>query len=200
MPGPLAGDAELGESAVALGKRLWEKRVGSWLPALLDSGRRSQDEHGDVAFLLEPDLKESRGGQRDLQVLSLMADSDPGRRCGGQRPTARKSRRLTPFGPSRAAAARPAPERTPDARGPGPRRRRHGPGWQGSPDARRSRTRGAPSPGSPRMPFAERAHGWPGLEAGPARPTGPSGRAWSSGTTRWPSPMGLRSPTIRLWR
>ncbi len=74
---PLAGDAELGDRAIALGKRLWEKRVGTWLPALLDARARSQDEHGDVAFLLEPDLKESRGGQRDLQVLALMAKVTP---------------------------------------------------------------------------------------------------------------------------
>ena len=29
---PLAGDIELGPRLVALAKRLWEKRVGEWLP------------------------------------------------------------------------------------------------------------------------------------------------------------------------
>ena len=73
----VVGDAELGQRMVVLGKRLWEKRVGTWLPAVLDARARAQYEHGDVAFLLEPDLKESRGGQRDLQVLSLMARVTP---------------------------------------------------------------------------------------------------------------------------
>ena len=77
MPGLLAGDAELGSRLLALGKRLWEKRVGHWLPAVLDARAEAQDAHGDVAFLLEPDLKESRGGARDLQLLSLMAAVTP---------------------------------------------------------------------------------------------------------------------------
>jgi [protein-PII] uridylyltransferase len=74
---PIAGDMELGSRAIALGQRLWEKRVATWLPAVLDARARAQDAHGDVAFLLEPDLKESRGGERDLQVLSLIATVTP---------------------------------------------------------------------------------------------------------------------------
>jgi len=74
---PVAGDMELGQRTVALGRRLWEKRVGSWLPAVLDARARSQEAHGEVAFLLEPDLKESRGGERDLQVLSIMETVTP---------------------------------------------------------------------------------------------------------------------------
>ena len=74
---PLAGDVELGSRLVALSKSLWEKRVAKWLPLVLDARARSQDAHGDVAFLLEPDLKESRGGARDLQLLSLMAAVTP---------------------------------------------------------------------------------------------------------------------------
>ncbi len=74
---PLAGDAELAARFSALGKRLWEKRVGTWLPAVLDTRERAHEAHGDVAFLLEPDLKESHGGERDLQVLALMAGVTP---------------------------------------------------------------------------------------------------------------------------
>ena len=74
---PLAGDEQLGLRTVALGKRLWEKRVATWLPAALEARAASQEAHGDVAFLLEPDLKESRGGARDLQLLSLMATVTP---------------------------------------------------------------------------------------------------------------------------
>jgi [protein-PII] uridylyltransferase len=74
---PLAGDAGLGARTVALGKSLWEKRMGTWLPAVLDARARSQDARGDVAFLLEPDLKDSGGGARDVQLLSLMAAVTP---------------------------------------------------------------------------------------------------------------------------
>jgi [protein-PII] uridylyltransferase len=74
---PLAGDLALAERTVALGQRLWEKRVASWLPALLDGRAKAQEAYGDVAFLLEPDLKESRGGERDLQALALMAKVTP---------------------------------------------------------------------------------------------------------------------------
>ena len=74
---PLAGDEELAARVSVLGRRLWEKRVSSWLPAVLEGRARSQDVNGDVAFLLEPDLKESRGGLRDLQVLALMAKVTP---------------------------------------------------------------------------------------------------------------------------
>jgi [protein-PII] uridylyltransferase len=111
---PLAGDMELAERTVALGKRLWEKRVGTWLPALLDTRALAQEARGDVAFLLEPDLKESRGGERDLQLLSLISAvtpvaatvmADERLKAAGeflhavrvelQRPDARRSERLT---------------------------------------------------------------------------------------------------------
>jgi [protein-PII] uridylyltransferase len=74
---PIAGDEELAARVSVLGHRLWQKRVGNWLPAVLDGRARSQEVNGDVAFLLEPDLKESRGGLRDLQVLALMATVTP---------------------------------------------------------------------------------------------------------------------------
>ncbi len=74
---PIAGDMELGAKLVALGKRLWEKRVGAWLPAVLDTRERARQAHGDVAFLLEPELQEGRGGLRDLQVLGLLAAVTP---------------------------------------------------------------------------------------------------------------------------
>jgi [protein-PII] uridylyltransferase len=74
---PVAGDAELGTRAVALGRRLWEKRVGQWLPAVIESRAHVQEAHGDVAFMLEPQLQEGRGGLRDLQLLGLMAAVTP---------------------------------------------------------------------------------------------------------------------------
>ena len=76
-PGRWPATSSLAHAWSHSAKSLWEKRVGKWLPAVLDARARSQDTHGDVAFLLEPDLKESRGGARDLQLLSLMAAVTP---------------------------------------------------------------------------------------------------------------------------
>jgi [protein-PII] uridylyltransferase len=74
---PVAGDIELGAKVVALGRRLWEKRTGVWLPAVLDARERSREAHGDVAFLLEPELQEGWGGLRDVQLLALLATVTP---------------------------------------------------------------------------------------------------------------------------
>jgi [protein-PII] uridylyltransferase len=74
---PVAGDMELGAKVVAAGRRLWDKRVGTWLPAVLEARGASRRAHGDVAFLLEPDLQEGSGGLRDLQLLDLLASVTP---------------------------------------------------------------------------------------------------------------------------
>ncbi|HMK96451.1 MAG TPA: [protein-PII] uridylyltransferase, partial [Acidimicrobiales bacterium] len=74
---PIAGDPELASQLVALVKRLWAKRVGKWLPEVLASRAASEAAHGDVAFLLEPELQEGRGGLRDVQLLSLVAAVTP---------------------------------------------------------------------------------------------------------------------------
>jgi [protein-PII] uridylyltransferase len=74
---PVAGDQALAAKLVALGHRLWDKRVGRWLPRAMAARADAQRADGDVAFLLEPDLQESRGGLRDVQLLSLMAAVTP---------------------------------------------------------------------------------------------------------------------------
>ena len=74
---PVAGDPELAANLVTLGRRLWDKRASRWLPLVLDSRDGSSDLHGDVAFTLEPELQEGRGGLRDVQALSLLAAVTP---------------------------------------------------------------------------------------------------------------------------
>jgi len=74
---PVAGDPDLAAGLVALGRRLWEKRAAKWLPLVLERRASSRNVHGDVAFMLEPELQEGSGGLRDLQVLSLMATVTP---------------------------------------------------------------------------------------------------------------------------
>lgn len=65
----LAGDAELtGELATAALDR-WRKKSKRYLTLLRDSAIARQARFGEVAYLLEPDLKEGRGGLRDIHVL-----------------------------------------------------------------------------------------------------------------------------------
>ncbi|HET9058798.1 MAG TPA: [protein-PII] uridylyltransferase [Acidimicrobiales bacterium] len=109
----VAGDAELYAELVALTKSLWQKRAAKWLPGLADSRSSAHEGLGDVAFLLEPELQEGRGGLRDLQVLTLLGKvtpvvapvlAEPGLRESGdflhavrvelQRPTGKRSERL----------------------------------------------------------------------------------------------------------
>ena len=65
----LAGDAALTESVAEKALAQWRKRPKKWLTELRAgvTGRHAQS--GEVAFLLEPDLKEGRGGLRDVHAL-----------------------------------------------------------------------------------------------------------------------------------
>lgn len=74
---PVAGDHELAAEVAELGRRLWAKRAARWLPALLQARQEARGSHGDVAFLLEPQLQEGRGGLRDVQALAVMAAVTP---------------------------------------------------------------------------------------------------------------------------
>ena len=65
----IAGDAPLVDELAGRSRRQWQDNARRWLDAL---GHRVDDRHvatGEVAFLLEPDLKEGRGGMRDVHSL-----------------------------------------------------------------------------------------------------------------------------------
>jgi len=65
----LAGDRALTEDLGGRAVQQWQKRAKRWLGEL---ARRVEARHakaGEVAFLLEPDLKEGRGGLRDVHAL-----------------------------------------------------------------------------------------------------------------------------------
>ncbi len=73
----VAGDPELAEELVRRAGEQWRKRARRWLPAL---DKEVTDRHrrmGEVAFLLEPELKESKGGLRDLNALRAIAAAVP---------------------------------------------------------------------------------------------------------------------------
>ncbi|HET9691355.1 MAG TPA: [protein-PII] uridylyltransferase [Acidimicrobiales bacterium] len=74
----VAGDAELGAESLERSLSLWRGRAERWLPEVAAAVAARHDAHGDLAFLLEPDLKEARGGTRDLRVLQAVARVAPG--------------------------------------------------------------------------------------------------------------------------
>ncbi len=65
----VAGDANLAAAVIGRVLEQWTTRAGRWLPTVDGVTRARHERFGDLAFLLEPDLKESRGGQRDLRLL-----------------------------------------------------------------------------------------------------------------------------------
>ena len=65
----VAGDPEVSEPVIARARELWRSRAPRWLPVLADQVELRHRQYGDVAFLLEPDLKEAHGGLRDLSGL-----------------------------------------------------------------------------------------------------------------------------------
>ena len=65
----VAGDPGLAGELRAKAVAQWRRRAGRWLERLAVAVQDRQAEHGEVAFLLEPDLKEGRGGLRDVHAL-----------------------------------------------------------------------------------------------------------------------------------
>jgi [protein-PII] uridylyltransferase len=71
------GDAGVVTPLLARALDLWRARAGAWLPVLADQVDERHRVHGDVAFLLEPDLKESHGGLRDIHVVTAAGRAVP---------------------------------------------------------------------------------------------------------------------------
>jgi [protein-PII] uridylyltransferase len=69
----LAGDATLADKVLSRAVEQWKTRVASWLPGLDAVVRERHARYDDLAFLLEPDLKEARGGLRDLHLLRSLS-------------------------------------------------------------------------------------------------------------------------------
>jgi [protein-PII] uridylyltransferase len=73
----VAGDGELGESLVRRVHKEWLDRAPTRLEAF---GRLVDERHhssADVAYALEPNLKEGKGGSRDLAALRVLAMVSP---------------------------------------------------------------------------------------------------------------------------
>ena len=63
------GDAKLGGQVVENGLESWKKRRKQWLELLQQRVRERQASAGEVAYILEPDVKDGHGGIRDVQSL-----------------------------------------------------------------------------------------------------------------------------------
>ena len=65
----LAGDANLSNELAEQSVRQWRKNQRKWLPQIVDDARDRERANGEVAYLLEPDLKASSGGLRDINAV-----------------------------------------------------------------------------------------------------------------------------------
>ena len=65
----LAGDPALTEDLATRGLALWRKRARRWLNEISNRVDERHKVAGEVAFLLEPDIKEGRGGLRDVHAI-----------------------------------------------------------------------------------------------------------------------------------
>ncbi len=70
---PVSGDAVVVARAKSALLEDWRSAARRRLPELLASTRQRAERHGELAYLIEPELKESRGGIRDAVVLSALA-------------------------------------------------------------------------------------------------------------------------------
>ena len=73
----VAGDDRVVAGLLHKALEQWRARAALWLPQLADQVEQRHRAHGDVAFLLEPDLKESHGGLRDVHAVLAAARAVP---------------------------------------------------------------------------------------------------------------------------
>jgi [protein-PII] uridylyltransferase len=69
----VAGDPTIGDKLVERIAHEWRDRARKRLPALDALVHERHRASGDVAHALEPDLKEGRGGSRDVAIISALA-------------------------------------------------------------------------------------------------------------------------------
>ncbi|MDP2291348.1 MAG: [protein-PII] uridylyltransferase [Actinomycetota bacterium] len=65
----LAGDRDMVADLQRQAVEQWRRKPMAWLQRLLDTGQQRWTKLGDVASLLEPDLKDGRGGLRDHDMI-----------------------------------------------------------------------------------------------------------------------------------
>ena len=73
----VCGDPRVAEPVIVGARERWAKQKPPWLGVLADLVAERHRSNGDVGFLLEPDLKESHGGLRDIAALLAMMEAVP---------------------------------------------------------------------------------------------------------------------------
>ncbi len=68
----VSGDPKVAEPVLGGARDRWAKQKPPWLGVLAAQVAERHRSYGDVGFLLEPDLKESHGGLRDIGALLAM--------------------------------------------------------------------------------------------------------------------------------
>ena len=72
------GEPKVAEAVLEKARTAWREKLGTrYLPVLEVQMAERRTTAGDVAFLLEPDLKESHGGLRDVSVLRAISAYAP---------------------------------------------------------------------------------------------------------------------------
>jgi len=69
----LAGDEQLSGGLLRAARSAWRRQAPVRIAELAELSSRRWTERGELAFLSEPDLKESHGGLRDVQVVRALA-------------------------------------------------------------------------------------------------------------------------------
>jgi [protein-PII] uridylyltransferase len=74
---PVAGAAAVAHELRESATNQWQEHGRRFLAELVRSTRRRHESFGDLAFLLEPNLKEAKGGLRDITALRAAAVAAP---------------------------------------------------------------------------------------------------------------------------
>lgn len=72
----LAGDVSLSAELAERAAEQWKKNAKRWLRELGQVVSERHERAGEVAFLLEPNLKEGRGGLRDVQAIEWACSTE----------------------------------------------------------------------------------------------------------------------------
>jgi len=72
----VAGNRDLVDTVESVALMDWRKNGARWINELRKYSQERSQRSGELAYLLEPDLKESRGGLRDITALRGIAKTD----------------------------------------------------------------------------------------------------------------------------
>jgi len=72
----LAGDASLSKKLAGSAAEKWVQQARHWLPMIEERTAQRHETTGEVAFMLEPDLKDGRGGLRDVHAIDWAMATD----------------------------------------------------------------------------------------------------------------------------